>query len=357
MSEGNKTLREGMLVGLCNPLLDISAAADVAFLEKYDLQLNNAILAEDKHKPLYKELVSQYKVDYIAGGSGQNALRVAQKVLEKPNTTVFMGCVGKDEYSEILETKARSEGVNVRYQYTESESTGTCAVLLTENGANRSLCANLAAANLFTKHHIEIPENRKFIDEADFFYITGFFLTVNPDTIMEVARHANAQNKTLMMNLSAPFLSQFFKEPMMQTFPYIDILFGNETEAETFAKEQNLPVNKEDMSEIALSIAALPKENKNRNRIVIITQGKDDVIIAQDGKVTRIPAISVPSEKIVDTNGAGDAFVGGFISQILQGRPIDVCARCGVWAATQIIQQDGCTFPKDLQIPEEFRSI
>jgi adenosine kinase len=46
---------------------------------------------------------------------------------------------------------------------------------------------------------------------------------------MEVARHANAQNKTLMMNLSAPFLSQFFKEPMMQTFPYIDILFGNET--------------------------------------------------------------------------------------------------------------------------------
>ncbi len=35
------------------------------------------------------------------------------------------------------------------------------------------------------------------------------------------------------------------------------------------------------MSEIALSIAALPKENKNRNRIVIITQGKDDVIIAQ----------------------------------------------------------------------------
>ncbi|KAK4002500.1 hypothetical protein OUZ56_004324 [Daphnia magna] len=355
MSGDNKVLREGMLVGLCNPLLDISAATDVAFLEKYDLQLNNAILAEEKHRPLYKELVSQYKVDYIAGGSGQNALRVAQRVLEKPNATVFMGCVGKDEYSEILQTKA-SEGVNVRYQYTDTESTGTCAVLLTNNGANRSLCANLAAANLFTKHHVEIPENRKFIDEADFFYITGFFLTVNPDTIMEVARHANAENKILMMNLSAPFLSQFFKEPLMQAFPYIDILFGNETEAETFVKEQNLPVTN-DMSEIALSIAALPKENHKRKRIVIITQGKDDVIIAQDGKVTRIAAINVPDDKIVDTNGAGDAFVGGFISQLLHGRPIDVCVRCGVWAATQIIQQDGCTFPTDLQIPKEFRAV
>lgn len=31
------------------------------------------------------------------------------------------------------------------------------------------------------------------------------------------------------MNLSAPFLCQFFKKPMMDAFPYVDILFGNET--------------------------------------------------------------------------------------------------------------------------------
>jgi hypothetical protein len=69
--------REGMIVGLCNPLLDISASADLPFLEKYGLEPNNAILAEDKHKPMYQEIVENYKVDYIAGGSGQNALRVS----------------------------------------------------------------------------------------------------------------------------------------------------------------------------------------------------------------------------------------------------------------------------------------
>lgn len=46
---------------------------------------------------------------------------------------------------------------------------------------------------------------------------------------MEVAREAHEKNKTFMMNLSAPFLSQFFKDPLMNAFPYIDILFGNET--------------------------------------------------------------------------------------------------------------------------------
>jgi hypothetical protein len=45
----------------------------------------------------------------------------------------------------------------------------------------------------------------------------------------------------------------------------------------------------------------------------------------------------------------------GFISQLLQGRPMEICARCGIWAATQIIQQDGCSLPADLEIPDDFR--
>ena len=92
------------------------------------------------------------------------------------------------------------------------------------------------------------------------------------------------------------------------------------------------------MDDIALQIAALSKANKNSSRIVIITQGVDDVVLAQgilvlnafllcsvvpyhhfffiDGKVTKYPVISLPSEKIVDTNGAGDAFVGGMVLHI-----------------------------------------
>jgi len=109
------------------------------------------------------------------------------------------------------------------------------------------------------------------------------------------------------------------------------------------------------IADIALEMSSLPKENKLRSRIVVITQGKDDVVVVLDGKVSQYPAIAVPSEKIIDTNGAGDAFVGGFISQLLQGRPMEICARCGIWAATQIIQQDGCSLPADLEIPDEFR--
>lgn len=58
MSGSNKIA----LVGMGNPLLDISAEVPDSVLTKYGLEANNAILCEEKHLPLYKELVDSYEV-------------------------------------------------------------------------------------------------------------------------------------------------------------------------------------------------------------------------------------------------------------------------------------------------------
>lgn len=331
---------EGILLGMGNPLLDISATVDDQFLSRYGVKANDACLAEDHHKPIYRELMEKYNVDYIAGGSVQNALRVAQWVLEQPNLCTFFGCVGVDEYSKILEDRARKAGVNVQYQYTDRESTGTCAVLIT--GHNRSLCANLAAANCFTIEHIRKPENKKLIEKAQFYYVSGFFLTVSPESIMEVAKHAHAHSRPFIMNLSAEFICQFYKEPLMQAMPYVDVLFGNETEAERFASEQGFETK--DLKEIALKICRLPKQNEGKPRICIITTGKNPIIVAGQGKITEFPVPRLTAEEIVDTNGAGDAFVGGFLAQYVQGQPTDVCVKCGIWTAAEILKTSGCTY-------------
>jgi len=335
-----KDLREGLLLGMGNPLLDISANVDHEFLQKYDLKSNDAILAEEKHKPLYEELIDLYNADFIAGGSVQNTMRVAQWFLQKPKVTTYMGCVGSDKYSKILEDKATTDGLNVRYQYTDKEPTGTCAVLIT--GKERSLCANLAAANCFSPSHIEKPENKQLIDNAKYIYISGFFLTVSPESIQTVAKHAYDSDKMFMMNLSAPFLCEHFQKPMLAAFPYVDILFGNETEADAFARANNL--NATDRRQIALKISEMGKINGKRKRIVVITQGAEAVLLVKDGTVTEYPVIKLPEEKVVDTNGAGDAFVGGFLAQLVQGKSTDMCIKCGIWAATQIVQKSGCTY-------------
>ena len=47
----------------------------------------------------------------------------------------------------------------------------------------------------------------------------------------------------------------------------------------------------------------------------------------------------------MDTNGAGDAFVGGFLSQFVQGAELEKCVKAGNYGANAIIQQSGCKFP------------
>lgn len=172
---------------------------------------------------------------------------------------------------------------------------------------------------------------------------------MSPDSILAIAKHASENSsKKFCFNLSAPFISQFFGDRLMATLPYVDILFGNETEAQAFAKLNNWPENASS-ADIATRIAKLDKVNKQRERIVVITQGADNiVVVTQSGnKVEEIAPTKLTREQIVDTNGAGDAFVGGFLSQLALGRGLEACVAAGTYAATEIIQLSGCTFPAE----------
>ena len=93
---------EGAILGMCNPLLDISSDVPMEFLEKYGVTLNNAILAEEKHIPLYEELIASYPVQYIAGGATLNSIRVAQWMLQIPGSTAYFGAIGQDKFGETL---------------------------------------------------------------------------------------------------------------------------------------------------------------------------------------------------------------------------------------------------------------
>uniref|UniRef100_A0A8D0L7F6 Adenosine kinase n=1 Tax=Sphenodon punctatus TaxID=8508 RepID=A0A8D0L7F6_SPHPU len=177
-----------------------------------------------------------------------------------------------------------------------------------------------------------------------FVWMQGFFLTVSPEATLKVATQSSTHNKTFSLNLSAPFISQFYKEPLMKVMSYVDILFGNETEAASFAREQGFET--EDIKEIARKAQALPKMNPKRQRIVVFTQGKDDTIMATENEIRAFPVLISDQSEIVDTNGAGDAFVGGFLSQLVYDRPLTECIRAGHYAASVIIKRSGCTFPE-----------
>nr|XP_005899995.1 PREDICTED: adenosine kinase isoform X1 [Bos mutus] len=131
-------LSENILFGMGNPLLDISAVVDKDFLDKYSLKPNDQILAEEKHKELFDELVKKFKVEYHAGGSTQNSIKVAQWMIQQPHkAATFFGCIGIDKFGEILKKKAAEAHVDAHYYEQNEQPTGTCAACIT--GGNRSI--------------------------------------------------------------------------------------------------------------------------------------------------------------------------------------------------------------------------
>ena len=327
-------------MGMGNPLLDITANVGQDMLDKYDVKLDTAILAEDKHQPVYQELVDKYSPSFIAGGATQNSIRVAQWMLgdSNKNQTAFMGCVGQDDYGKQLEECATADGVLVHYQKDPTTPTGTCAALIKDG--ERSLIANLAAANNFTPDHLQTELAQEIIASAQYYYIAGFFLTVSVESLKQVAQHAADSNKVFCINLSAPFIVDFFGEQLAVAMDYADYVFGNESEAAAYAKKHELG---DDLKEVALKVAAMKKVNTQRPRTVIFTQGSKSTLVARDGVVTEYAVEELDPSKLVDTNGAGDAFVGGFLSQLVQGKNMRECVLAGHWAARYIIQQSGTT--------------
>nr|KAJ0228615.1 hypothetical protein LSAT_V11C100033370 [Lactuca sativa] len=73
-------------------------------------------------------------------------------------------------------------------------------------------------------------------EKPKYIYIAGFFLTVSPEAIQLVVEHATATNKVFTINLSTPFICEFSKDAQEKALPYVDYVFGNETETRTFSK-------------------------------------------------------------------------------------------------------------------------
>ncbi|KAG1840293.1 Ribokinase-like protein [Suillus subalutaceus] len=326
-----------------NPLLDVQVTNGEELLKKYDLKANDAILAEEKHMSIYEEIVKNYKVTYVAGGASQNAARGAAYVLP-PNSVVYTGCVGDDGLAEQLRAANKREGLQEVYLVKPGEKTGACAVVLT--GHHRSLVTTLRAAEMFEQSHLSSPVVAPLVDAANVFYVEGFFLTHGASIVLELSKKASAASKTFVMNFSAPFIPQFFGTQLQSILPYCDIIIGNETEAEAYAAANGLPDTK-DLAAIAKAVATSPKSNTSRPRVVVFTHGAESTILVSSAepdspKVFKVSAID--DKLIVDTNGAGDAFAGGFLGAYVAGKSFDECVEVGHKMGAMCVQLVGPQF-------------
>lgn len=336
-----------------NPLLDISVELPDSVLGEFGLTKGDCILAEPRHAKLYERLQNHAGVKYVPGGATLNAIRVCQGLLHKKKAAAFTGCIGNDSNGQEMERLVDSEGVHGLFAKRPSP-TGVCGALVSADG-ERTLVTDLQSANLYTAE--DFDGLRKVAAGTKVVYSAGFFISVCPELMKECSAMCAKSDQLYCLNLASPFFVSTFKEKFMQLLPNVDYLFSNDTEFLELSRQLNFETT--DLEEIASKVAQLPKSN-SRPRVVVITRGSDSTIVASTwaghgAKVAKFPVRSLDKKSIVDTIGAGDSFVGGFLAGLVCGKGLDFCIHAGCMAARHIIQRGGCTF--DFEEDQEIQQV
>lgn len=172
-------------------------------------------------------------------------------------------------------------------------------------------------------------------------YIEGFFLTERSKvcrTIIQQLAKRNS-NVTLAVNLSAPYIVEANTIDVNHLVAQADIVFGNKDEFEVLAKCNQI-------NTVIEFIYAMNETLDGRNKIVVITDGKQPIEIYtlvwnEPFKWETLDVRVIKQEDVVDTTGAGDAFVAGFFDAFLRQDPIKDCANNGMEVAVKKLKNVG----------------
>jgi sugar/nucleoside kinase (ribokinase family) len=163
--------------------------------------------------------------------------------------------------------------------------------------------------------------------------------------MLEIAKYCTKTSKPFLLNLGAVFLVKHNFEDMMECIAHADYVFCNQREGAMFAKKHGFD---DDIEAAAMYMADYRQKSDSKPpRMAIITQeGEPTIVCKRDKKgelvVTRHEVVQVPKHKIIDTNGAGDTLVGGFIAGLIRGVDETQALKEGLHLASIIIQKHGC---------------
>ena len=139
---------------------------------------------------------------------------------------------------------------------------------------------------------------------------------------------------------------QVHYDKILEIAKYADMVVGNMEELQAFAGDNG--DNYQKVFEKAF------KKLDPKERLFVITDGSKGVFVGKyDYKRGKIDFIlqsfpcAIKTEEISDLNGAGDAFLGGFLSQFMKGSSLYSCCRAGNEAAFIILKNVGCTYKNE----------
>ena len=258
------------------------------------------------------------------GGKGANQA-IALAKLDVP--TIMLGKVGKDVLSDFALSSLQESGVNTTaISKSQKNSIGSASIWVNAQGQNSIV--------IFPGANGEVDEDfiirhEKFFDDASWL-LTQFEVPL--ESILSALKLAKKHGlKTVMDPAPVREVSN------NHIWELVDYLLPNEIELRELTHTENI-------------LKAIHILKSRGVKEIIVKLGKQGAVYEDKGKLVAFPA--TPVEQRIDTTGAGDCFIAGFLYGMIQWGDIPRAIKIGNLTASYSIQKKGAaiSFPKKSEI-------
>lgn len=276
------------------------------------------------------------------GGKGSNQAIAAKRA---GVSTVFIGAVGDDTFASVARDFHQKEGVDARWHDVEDVSSGAASIMVNEHGQNEIVVA-LGACDHLTDDAVatHMPESAEVV-------------------VTQLETHLEGSIAAMELGKNMGALTVLNPAPIRKDFPPailddVDVLIPNETEFVSilgilnsecwsdFSESDLLDLDDSDLHNICRAIGV---------QTVILTMGARGAFLSTPDRYRQFPPLK--GIQVVDTTGAGDAFVGGFAAGwVLHKQNLDLAVQYGIIVSGLSVTQVG-TAPAMPHIEQIQRTI
>jgi sugar/nucleoside kinase (ribokinase family) len=300
------------MIAFGNTLVDHTYEISDDFLVQYGLKKGQWIQPNVKIRDLEWELSNPIR---SAGGSAAN---VAAGCANLGGQSLFFGSIGTDDVGKFYESEMRNCGVYLDLRRHDGPN-GKCISMITPD-KERTFKVNMGMSSSLKKD--EVP-NGAFFD-AELFHTSAFMLDSCSEALERSLESAYIKC-VITFDLASKQNVKTHKENIERIIGrYVDVVFANEEEAEELTGEKP--------EKAALAITG------EYPCVAVVKAGKDGAFVAEDEKLIHIPAFPT---KVIDTNGAGDAFAAGFNFVYSRSKNAEAAAYLGAHYASRVVAVNG----------------
>jgi ribokinase len=259
-----------------------------------------------------------------SGGKGGNQAVAASLLGAR---TALVALVGDDESGRALVADLARAGVATAEVRRTDAPTGTAFVLVAGDGENSIVVA--PGANDRLSAEAAGAAVQRLVTPGTVVVTQAEIPAVAVDAVVLAAARLGCRS---VVNL-APY------RPMREELLALcDPLVLNESEAGGLMGHE---VRGVDAARRAVA------ELADRVRSVVVTVGADGAVVGEGGLVVHVPTEVADRSDVVDTTGAGDAFVGALAAALSAGRRLPDAAAIGVRAGSYAVGRPGAqaSFP------------